>query len=59
MAPFENGGFEGKVGNDDGEIRGVTIRKLRGEVEILAGLDGGTVEGVAGGDDDRVCHDGT
>lgn len=59
VAPFEYGGFESKVGDESGEIRGGAVRELGGEIMNFACFDGGAIEGVAGGDDDGVGHEGT
>lgn len=59
LAPFEDGGFEGEVGDEGGEIGGGAVGELRGKIDIFAGFDGGAFVGVAGGDDDGVEHEGT
>lgn len=58
-AEAENGGLEGVVGDQRGEIRrgDVAGQSRRDEAEGLAGLDGGSLEGMAGRDDDRVGHE--
>ncbi|KAJ1439217.1 hypothetical protein SESBI_02588 [Sesbania bispinosa] len=44
---FQNGRFEGKVGDYGGKINDGVIGKLDGKVEIFAGLDEGSLEGAA------------
>ena len=58
LAPVEDGGFEGEVGDEGGEIGGGAVGELRGKIDIYAGFHGGAFEGVAGGDDDWVEHEG-
>lgn len=59
LAPVENGGFEGKVRDDGGEIGGGAVGESGFEGERKASTDGITVESVAGGDNYRVGHERT
>ncbi|KOM54977.1 hypothetical protein LR48_Vigan10g086900 [Vigna angularis] len=59
VALLEDGGFKGEVGDEGGEIGGSAVGELWCKVEIFTGFDGGAFEGVAGGDDDGVEHEGT
>lgn len=55
--PVENGGFEGEIRDEGGEIGGRAVGEGGNKGEKKAGLDGVTLEGVAGGDNDGVGHD--
>ena len=58
MAQAENSGLEGEVRDEGGEIGNRAVGEGGPEVEGLAGIDAITLEGVAGGDNNGVNHEG-
>lgn len=57
MAPAEDSGLEGEVGDEGGEIGNGAVGEGRPEVEGRAGIDAVALEGVAGGDNNGVDHE--
>lgn len=55
--PIENGGLEGEIGDDGGEIRGGAVGESGIERERNTGMNTVAFEGVARGYNDGVGHD--
>ena len=58
MVPAENSGLESEVRDEGGEIGYKAVGEGGPEVEGLAGIDAVALEGVAGGDNNWVDHEG-
>ena len=57
VAPAEDGGLHGEVGDDGGEIGSGSIEKIRYVSYVTTDLNGETLEGLTRWDNYRIGHE--